>query len=106
MTVGIKLAEGPVSKFYVAGGPKWLEATRAVASAGKDQASLSQVFRDHLWVDQQMHGVAEFDVALSFFNVNVTTGEKTYDYHNCRARLALHGKAKPSKCGVASYFER
>jgi hypothetical protein len=33
---GIKLAEGPVSKFYVAGGPRRVEATRAVASAGKD----------------------------------------------------------------------
>ena len=47
---GVKLAEGPVPKFYVAGGHMWSEAARAVASAGEDQAPLSQVFRDHLWV--------------------------------------------------------
>ena len=50
-----------------------------------------------------MHGETELDVALSFFNVNITTGEKTYDHHNCKV---LHGKAKWSKCGLASYFER
>ena len=102
---GTRLAEGPVPKFYVAGGHMWSEAARAVASAGEDQAPLSQVFRDHLWVDQQVHGEAEFDVALSFFNVNVTTGEKTYEHHNCKVGLALHGKAKRSKCGLTSYFE-
>jgi hypothetical protein len=40
-------------------------AARAVAAAGEDQAPLSQVFRDHLWVDKQVHGEAEFDVALA-----------------------------------------
>ncbi|KAL6646030.1 hypothetical protein ACP70R_001040 [Stipagrostis hirtigluma subsp. patula] len=103
---GVKLAEGPVPKFYVAGGPKWVEAAKAVASAGEDQAPLPQVFRDHIWVDQQLDGEAEFDVVLSFSDVNITTGETRHSYHSCRAGLVLEGKAKPSKCGKASYFLR
>lgn len=102
---GVKLAEGSVPKFYVAGGhKKRVEATTAVASAGKDQAPLSQVFRDHMWVDQQLHGEAEFDVALSFTDVNITTGETTHSYHYCKAGLALHGKSNPSKCGQPQSF--
>jgi len=73
-------------------------------SSGKDQAPLSQLFCDHVWVDQQVEGEADFDIALSLFNVNITTGEITYSYHNCKAGLALHGKAKPSKCGQPSFF--
>ncbi|KAL6614816.1 hypothetical protein ACP70R_037086 [Stipagrostis hirtigluma subsp. patula] len=97
---GVKLAEGPVPRFYVAGGPNWVEATRAVAKAGKDQAPLSQVLRYHVWVAQQMDGEAEFDVALSFYKVNVTTGAATCrSYHNCKAGLALHGNSTPSNCG-------
>ena len=104
---GIELADGPVSKFYVAAGAgdDWVEATRAVVSAGKDQAPPSQLFRDHLWVDQQAHGEAAFDIALTLFNVNITTGKTTYSYHRCKAGLARQGrKAKPSKCGQPSYF--
>jgi hypothetical protein len=84
---GIELADGPVSKFYVAAaaGDDWVEATRAVVSAGKDQAPPSQLFRDHLWVDQQAHGEAAFDIALTLFNVNITTGKTTYSYHSCKA---------------------
>nr|CAB3473777.1 unnamed protein product [Digitaria exilis] len=102
---GVKLAEGSVPKFYVAGGhKKRVEATTAVASAGKDQAPLPQVFRDHIWVDQQLHGEAEFDVTLSFTDVNITTGKTTQNYHYCKAGLALHGKPKPSNCGQPQSF--
>ncbi|KAL6842683.1 hypothetical protein ACP4OV_027527 [Aristida adscensionis] len=39
---GVRMAEGQVPKFFVAGGPKeQVEATRVVASAGKDQPPLS-----------------------------------------------------------------
>ena len=105
---GVKLAEGPVPKFYVAGGRAgWVEAARAVVpAAAADQAPLSQMFRDHIWVDQQMHGAAEFDVALRLFNVNITTGQSFYSYHACKAGLALDGEAKPSKCGMSTYFVR
>lgn len=82
---GVELAEGPMSKFYVAGGQHdWVEATRAAVSAGKDQAPPSQLFRDHVWVDQQVHGEAGFDVALTLFNVNITTGQTTYSYTAAR----------------------
>nr|CAB3503878.1 unnamed protein product [Digitaria exilis] len=94
---GVKLAEGAVPKFYVAGGHrKRVEATTAVASAGKDQAPLPQAFCDHIWVDQQLHGEAEFDIALTFTDLNITTGKTTHNYHYCKAGLALHGKSKPS----------
>jgi hypothetical protein len=79
---GVKLAKGVVPKFYVARGPKRVEATTTVASAGKDQAPLSQMFREHLWVDQQLDGEAVFD--LSFYDVNVITGKTTRSYHNCK----------------------
>jgi len=97
-----------VPKFYVAGGRAgWVEAARAVVpAAGADQAPLSQMFRDHIWVDQQMHGAAEFDVALRLFNVNITTGQSFYSYHACEVGLALDGEAKPSKCGMSTYFVR
>lgn len=96
---GVKLAEGAVPKFYVVGGPKRVEGTRAVASADKDQAPLSQTFREHLWVDQQLDGEVVFDIALSFYDVNAITGETMRSYHNCEVGLALHGTAKATKCG-------
>ena len=97
---GVKLAEGPVPKFYVAGGPMLVEATRAVASAGKDQAPLPQTFRDHIWVQRQQDGEAEFDIHLSFLDLDVTTGEITRSYYNCTAGLALVGTADATSiCG-------
>lgn len=102
---GVKLAEGSVPKFYVAGGRKTrVEATTAVASAGKDQGPLPQVFRDHMWVDQQLDGEVEFDVALSFYDVNITTGETINSCNYCKAGFALQGKSKPSKCGQPKSF--
>lgn len=101
---GVKLAEGPVPKFYVAGGPRHVEATRAVAMAGKDQAPLSQTFRDYLQVSQQLDGQAEFEVHLSFFDVHdIITGGTKRSYYHCTAGLALHGKAAAATiCGRAA----
>jgi hypothetical protein len=42
------------------------------------------MFREHLWVDQQLDGEAVFDVDLSFYDVNVITGKTTRSYHNCK----------------------
>ena len=88
-----KMHRPPICSSFDIGEHRWSEAAKAVAVAGGDKVPLSQEFRDHLWVDHQVHSEAEFDVALSFFNVNVTTGEKTYEHHNCKVGLALHGKA-------------
>lgn len=98
---GIKLAEGPVPKFYVAGREsKWVEAVRAVVPAGADQAPLSQMFRDHVWVDQQMHGAAEFDIDLTLYNVNITTGQRFCSLHTCKAGLAAHEGHIPLELSV------
>lgn len=71
-------------------------------SAGKDQAPLSQTFRDHVWVDQQVHGAAEFDVAMSLYNVNITTGQTFYSYHTCKVdRYVWRSTGRPNQATVA-----
>nr|CAB3473775.1 unnamed protein product [Digitaria exilis] len=76
-------------------------AAKAVVSAGKDQAPLSQMFRDHVWVEQQVHGAAEFDVAMSLYNVNITTGQTFYSYHTCK--VDRRGNAGPVCAVIVSY---
>jgi hypothetical protein len=63
------------------------------------------MFRDQVWVDQQLNGEAEFDVALSIFDVDITTRKTTRCYHNWMVGLPLQGKSKPQKCGEASYLQ-
>lgn len=104
---GVKLAEGPVPKFFVAGGPRQVvvEATRAVATA----APLSQTFRDYLQVSQQLHGgKAEFEVHLSFFDKHdIVTGDTKRSHYHCTAGLAIQGKAAAATiCGEAASLPR
>jgi hypothetical protein len=63
------------------------------------------MFRDHVWVDQQLHGEAEFDVALSLFDVDITTGKTTRCYHTtARSVCRFKGRVNHRSVGRHHIF--